>query len=89
MFSWDTRKAITNFEKHGVSFEEAATVFHDRLHGTVYDGVHSEDEVRWLTIGYSSERRLIVVSHTDRGNKIRLISARRPTRTQRETYERG
>ena len=88
-FEWDEDKAKENLTKHGVSFQEAMTVFDDPLHETVYDGSHSDSEVRERTIGYSASNRLVVVSHTTRGEKMRLISARPPTRTERETYERG
>jgi uncharacterized protein len=88
-FEWDEDKAKENLAKHGVSFQEAKTIFDDPLHATGHDAAHSEDEVRWRSIGYSSSNRLIVVSHTERGDKMRLISARTPTRTERETYERG
>lgn len=88
-FEWSPEKADENVTKHGVSFEEAATVFDDPLNATIYDSVHSEDEIRWRTIGYSSRGRLVVVSHTERGARTRLISAQPPTRTERESYERG
>ena len=61
----------------------------DPHQATVYDSLHSDDEDRWSTIGYSAKGRLIVVSHTDREVKTRLISARKPTRVERETHERG
>jgi uncharacterized protein len=86
-FEWDPEKAKENLAKHGVSFEEAKTVFGDPHERTVYDTGHSDDETRWLTIGYSDGKRLLVVSHTARGPKTRLISARTPTRLEREAYE--
>jgi uncharacterized DUF497 family protein len=88
-FKGDENKAEENFIKHGVSFQEAKTIFDDPLRATGYDGPHSGDEIRWRSIGYSNNNRLIVVSHTEREGKMRIISARRPTRTERETYERG
>jgi len=72
-FEWDLDKAARNSAKHGISFSEAATVFGDPLATTYYDPDHSEDEDRYLTFGYSSDGRLLIVSHTDRGEKIRII----------------
>ena len=73
--------------KHGVSFDEASTVFGDRLAGTVRDPRASGREVRFVTIGLATSQRLLVVAHTDRGDRIRIISARRPTRRERREYE--
>ena len=84
---WDPDKAIRNLAKHGVSFQEAATVFGDPLALTYYDPDHSEEEDRFITFGHSSDGRLLVVSHTDRGDKTRIISARRATRKERKAYE--
>ncbi|MGH7310821.1 MAG: BrnT family toxin, partial [Candidatus Rokuibacteriota bacterium] len=76
-----------NSSKHGVSFDEASTVFGDPLAGTIVDPRHSGDEPRFVTIGLSMGRRLIIVAHTERGDRIRIISARRATRRERKTYE--
>lgn len=86
-FEWDPRKAEQNLRKHGVPFAEAATVFGDPLSETVLDPDHSREEERWLTIGRSMRRRLLIVSHTDRGQSTRIISARELTRDEREAYE--
>jgi uncharacterized DUF497 family protein len=86
-FEWDPDKAARNLDKHGVSFHDAATVFGDPLAMTYYDPTHSDDEDRYLTFGHSSNGRLLVVSHTDRGNKTRIISARLATRKERKQYE--
>jgi uncharacterized DUF497 family protein len=88
-FEWDTRKAAENLSKHGVSFHEAATVFDDPLAITYPDPDHSEDESRWLTFGVSAEGRLLVVAHTEGGDTIRIVSARRATRNERKIYEEG
>ena len=86
-FEWDPDKATRNLTKHGVSFQEAATVFGDPLALTFFDPDHSEEEDRFLTFGNSSDGRLLVVSHTDREDRIRIISARRATRKERKSYE--
>ncbi len=86
-FEWDPRKAKTNLRKHGVSFTEAGTIFGDELAITVPDPDHSEAEDRYITIGWSVRRRLLIVSHTDRGDKIRIISARELTKAERKDYE--
>ncbi|MBI4782243.1 MAG: BrnT family toxin [Oscillatoriophycideae cyanobacterium NC_groundwater_1537_Pr4_S-0.65um_50_18] len=88
-FEWDDNKAARNLSKHGVSFEEAKTVFDDSLYVNFYDPDHSEDEARYLIIGISNRRRLLLVSYTERGDSIRLISAREVTRSEREAYEEG
>jgi uncharacterized DUF497 family protein len=88
-FEWDEQKAATNLEKHGVAFEEAASVFGDPLAITFYDPSHSIDEDRFLTIGISAEGRVILLSHTDRESKLRIISARVATRAERKGYEDG
>ena len=87
IFEWDEEKAAFNLEKHGISFEEASTVFKDSLSLTINDPVHSFDEQRFITIGESVEREIIVVVHTQRGTKIRIISAREATRRERRDYE--
>jgi uncharacterized DUF497 family protein len=86
-FEWDNEKASRNLVKHGVSFHEAATVFGDPLAITYFDPDHSQDEDRYLTFGHSDIDRLIVVSHADRGDRVRIISARRATRRERKSYE--
>ncbi|MDN5942522.1 MAG: BrnT family toxin [Nitrospira sp.] len=88
-FSWDPRKAAANLKKHGVSFEEASTVFHDTLSITGSDPDHSGEEQRFVTFGNSSEDRLLVVAHTDEGETVRMISARLVTRQERRIYEEG
>jgi uncharacterized DUF497 family protein len=88
-FEWDPDKAASNVKKHGGSFQEAATVLGDQLSVTYYDPDHSIDEDRYITIGTSAEGRLIILSHTDRGNRIRIISARKATRRERRLYENG
>jgi uncharacterized DUF497 family protein len=88
-FEWDDSKAARNIAKHGVSFEEAATIFGDPLAMTYYDPDHSQDEDRFLTFGHSEEGKLLVVSHTDRDDRIRIISARQATRRERKAYEDG
>lgn len=82
-------KATSNITKHGVSFEEAATVFGDPLSLTVYDPDHSLEEYRIITMGTSVDHRLLLVSHTDREERIRIISARLATRRERKAYENG
>jgi len=86
---WDPAKAEKNIRKHGVSFEEAATVFYDPLTATGADPDHSEGEKRLITFGMSSSGRLLVVSHTARDDAIRIISARIATRPERHIYEEG
>lgn len=88
-FEWDPEKATRNQAKHGVSFHKAATVFDDPLALTFSDPDHLEDEDRFLTFGHSAEGDLLVVSHTDRGESTRIISARRATRKERKLYEDG
>lgn len=86
-FEWDEKKAKQNLRKHGVSFEEAATVFGDPLSLTIEDPLCSGEEERFVTMGMSIQGRLLVVVHTERGDNIRIISARRATRHERKTYE--
>ncbi|MBC8132219.1 MAG: BrnT family toxin [Deltaproteobacteria bacterium] len=85
-FKWDPEKARNNLVKHGVSFEEAATAFGDPLAFTRFDPDHSDEEDRFLLLGATSEARLVVVSHTNRADDIRIISARVATRRERRTY---
>jgi hypothetical protein len=86
-FEWDPRKARANLRKHGVSFHDAATVLRDHLGVTIYDPDHSEEEDRYITIGTSGSGRHLMVAHTDRGDRIRIINARELTRAEREAYE--
>jgi uncharacterized DUF497 family protein len=86
-FQWDMNKARTNLTKHGVSFEEAATVFGDPLSLTIPDPAHSQVEGRWIVLGHSHQKKLLVVVHTERGDNIRIISARRAGRRERKSYE--
>jgi uncharacterized protein len=88
-FEWDDAKAASNFSKHGVTFGEAGTVFDDPLSITYDDPDHSDDEERFLTIGASAAGRVVIVSHTDRGGRIRIISARVASRSERKGYEDG
>jgi uncharacterized DUF497 family protein len=88
-FECNESKAERNLSKHGISFEEAKTVFDDPLYVDFYDPDHSDEEERYLIVGESNRGRLLIVSYTDRGNSIRLISAREVTRTEREAYEEG
>ncbi|MCU0508695.1 MAG: BrnT family toxin [Anaerolineae bacterium] len=85
-FEWDRDKASRNIEKHGVSFEEAATVFSDELYITLLDEDHSTDEERYITIGRSKQERLLLVAHTERGTRVRIISARQATRAEERYY---
>lgn len=87
LFEWNRDKAATNLSKHRVSFEEAVTVFYDPLAATFEDADHSHGEHRLITIGYSSRNQLLVVCHTDRRGRVRLISARRATRRERNRHE--
>ena len=86
-FEWEKNKAASNLSKHGVSFDEARTAFDDPLYIDFYDPDHSYDEHRYIIIGQSIQNSLLVISYTERGNVIRLISARKATRKERETYE--
>ena len=86
-FEWDPAKAGTNLRKHGVAFGEATTVFRDELSFTWFDPHHSGDEERYLTLGLSRFGRLLVVAHTERDDRIRIISARKATRRETEFYE--
>jgi uncharacterized protein len=86
-FEWDEAKAIGNFHKHQVSFEEGTTVFMDPLSFTIPDPLHSQDENRYIDIGRSSEGHLLVVVYTEERSTIRLISCRPATRAERRIYE--
>ena len=86
-FEWDPRKATRNVRKHGVPFHEAATIFGDPLAMTFEDPDHSIGERRFITVGMSHAGRLIIVAHADRGEAIRIISAREASRGERKHYE--
>ena len=87
-FEWNENKASASLKKHGVSFEEATTVFGDTWSITVNDPLHSIDEDRFIIIEHSYKNRLVVVVHTEGGDKIRIISARLATKRERNSYER-
>ena len=89
ILEWDPEKAAANHAKHGVDFHEAGTVLDDPLSTTFPDPDHSLDEQRYLTIGSSLSGRILVVAHTDRGEAVRLISARPATPSERKFYEQG
>lgn len=86
-FEWDPQKAKWNLRKHGISFAEATSVLGDPLSATVPDPDHSSEEDRYLTIGRSRRSRLLIVSHTERGERTRIISARELTHAEKEAYE--
>lgn len=86
-FEWDPHKAAQSWRKYGVSFHEAATVFADPLALTYHDPDHSVVEQRFITVGMSNAGRLLIVAHADRGENIRIISARKTTSREREQYE--
>ena len=86
-FEWDPAKAELNLRNHGVSFDEATTVLRDTLSITIADPDHSTSEDRFIDIGMSHRGHLLVVSYTERGDRIRVISARPPTRAERKSYE--
>jgi uncharacterized DUF497 family protein len=88
-FKWDEKKAAANLADHGVSFDEAKTVFDDPLYVDFYDPDHSYDEHRYLIVGESRQGRLLIVSYTERRDAVRLISAREVTLSERKTYEEG
>ena len=87
IFEWDSRKAVSNLTKHGVSFDEATTVFGDPLSLLMDDPKHSDDEQRFLVMGISAQHRLLVVAFADRPPRTRIISARTATRHERNLYE--
>ena len=87
VFEWDRRKARINSAKHGVSFEEAVTVFADPLARIFDDPAHSTGEVCEIIVGHSRRRRLLVVSFTERGDAVRIVNARRATKNERHDYE--
>jgi uncharacterized protein len=86
-FEWDRRKDSANRRKHNIGFAEASTVFDDPLSITIPDPDHGEEEERYLIIGMSSTQSLLVVIHTVRGERIRLISARSATRHEKDAYQ--
>ena len=86
-FEWDPDKALTNLVKHGVSFGEAKTVFGDPNEMTIFDDAHSDEEDRYLSLGTSSLGRVLVVSYTERGDHIRIISSRAANKRERSQYE--
>jgi hypothetical protein len=86
-FEWDGSQAASNLKQHRVSFDEAVTVFYDPLSATFADPDHSQEETRLITVGYSAQGRLLVVSHVDRGGATRLISARRASAHERKRHE--
>jgi len=88
-FEWDENKAAVNLSKHGISFEEARTVFDHPLYVDFYDPDHSDEEDRYIIVGESQQGNLLIVSYTERADVIRLISARKVTRVEREVYEEG
>ena len=89
IYEWDQGKAAANLKKHGISFEDAATVFLDPLALTFPDPDHSLEELREITIGQTMKEQRLFVCHCERGDRIRIISARFATRSEREQYEEG
>jgi len=89
LFGWDAEKAKKNLAKHGVSFDETATIFGDLLAVTIEDPAHSREEQRFLTTGLSKAQRLLIVTHSDTEVRMRIISARRTTRREMKQYESG
>ena len=87
LFQWDPRKARANVSKHGVTFEEASSAFGDPLSLTIADPDHSAGENRYILIGMTYSQRLVVVSHAELGDTVRIISARFAGRGERKAYE--
>jgi uncharacterized DUF497 family protein len=87
IFEWDPEKAKRNLKIHKVSFHEASPVFGDTMSLTIHDPLHSDEEDRFVIIGNSHKNRLLVVVHVERGNRIRIISARKATRKEKIQYE--
>jgi uncharacterized DUF497 family protein len=87
IYEWDPKKAKSNLRRHGVSFDEAASVFLDPLAVTFPDADHSGEEFREITIGHSARQRVVFLSHTRRRDRTRLISARKATARERKQYE--
>ena len=88
-FEWDPKKAAVNIRKHDITFQEAATVFGDPLAVTFEDPDHSAIETRQITFGLSLKKRFLIVSHTERGGRTRIINARLMDRNERKIYEEG
>ena len=88
-FEWDKEKEKGNRQKHGISFDEASSVFYDPLSATFDDPDHSIGEERFITIGYSTQNRLLVISYTEKRNKIRIISAREATAREKKRHEKN
>jgi len=88
-FEWDEEKAELNLKKHGVSFDEAKTVFDDLFNVDFFDPKHSADENRFIIVGQSENERILIVSYTERDDKIRIINARKVTPKERRDYEYG
>ncbi|MFZ3065543.1 MAG: BrnT family toxin [Nitrospirota bacterium] len=87
LFEWDPNKNRKNIKTHGISFDEASTAFRDTLSLTISDPLHSNEEERQILIGNTSKNRLLVIVHTERGDKIRIISARKAGKKERKQYE--
>jgi uncharacterized DUF497 family protein len=87
LFDWDDEKAAINLRKHGVDFEEAKTVFEDPFALILPDELHSDDEERWIILGLSIVARVLLIVHTERSERLRIISARQATPSEREQYE--
>jgi uncharacterized DUF497 family protein len=87
LFEWDPEKARNNVRKHSITFDEASTAFSDTLSLTIHDPLHSEDEERYILMGLSCRNRVLTIVHTERGDKIRIISARKATKKERSYYE--
>ena len=86
-FEWDEEKASANLKKHRVSFDEAVSAFDDPMLITFSDPLHSEGEERFLSIGISSKNRVLIIAHTDRANKVRIVNCRKATASERKQYE--
>jgi uncharacterized protein len=91
-YEWDNAKALSNLNKHGITFDQAATVFLDSLALTVFDSTHSQDEERWFTLGYAANGMLLAVAHTyqtigSTSARVRIISARSASKRERRFYE--
>jgi uncharacterized DUF497 family protein len=89
IFDWNDKKATINLAKHSVSFDEAQTVFDDLYYVDFFDPDHSETEHRYIRMGFSNQQRLLIVYYTERNNVIRLISARKTTKKEKQFYEDG
>ena len=87
LFEWDSNKAKKNIKVHNVSFEEASTSFKDTLSLTIYDPLHSDREDRFVVLGNSYKNHLLVTVFTERQDRIRIISSRKATKTERIQYE--